>query len=469
MELQSCGATEEVTGSCHLLKVGGKQVLLDCGLIQGRQKDEDRNRKPFPFDPAALDAVILSHAHIDHSGRLPLLIKGGFKGPIYTHSASADLCDTLLKDSAYLNFKNTQWANKRRARKGKKPLQPLYEMQDAERALGQFETMEYGVEQEVVPGVRVRLSDAGHIVGSAVVELFLSENGVDRKLVFSGDLGHRGTAILRDFTMIDDADLVLMESTYGGRLHRPWNETWEEIDDIAKDIQKRRGNVLIPAFSVGRTQNILYVFARNYEKWKLNRWQMFLDSPMAIEATNIYLRHHRLYDTEAAEYWREKGSRLGMPNLKFSRSSQDSMQINKIDSGAIIIAGSGMMTGGRIKHHLKHNIWRSNCHLIITGYQAGGSLGRQIVDGAKNIRLWGERIKVKAKVHTIGGLSGHTDQKGLIEWYGNFKGRPPVFLVHGEADTMRVLQDKLKTDLNAPAHIAHAGETIDLLDLKKYQ
>lgn len=469
MELLSCGATEEVTGSCHLLKVGGKQVLIDCGLIQGRQKDEDRNRQPFPFDPASLDAVVLSHAHIDHSGRLPLLIKNGFQGPIYTHSASADLCDTLLKDSAYLNFKNTQWVNKRRARKGKKPLQPLYEMQDAERALGQFETLEYGVEQEIVPGVSIRLSDAGHIVGSAVVELFLSENGVDRKLVFSGDLGHRGTAILRDFTMIDDADLVLMESTYGGRLHRPWADTWEEIHGIAEDIQKRRGNVLIPAFSVGRTQNILYVFARNYEKWKLNRWQMFLDSPMAIEATNIYLRHHRLYDPEAAKFWREKGSRLGMPNLKFSRSSQDSMQINKIDSGAIIIAGSGMMTGGRIKHHLKHNIWRSDCHLIITGYQAGGSLGRQIVEGAKNIRLWGERIRVKAKIHTIGGLSGHTDQKGLIEWYSNFKGRPPVFLVHGEADTMRVLQDKLKADLNAPAHIAKAGETIDLLDLKKYQ
>jgi metallo-beta-lactamase family protein len=400
---------------------------------------------------------------------LPLLIKNGFDGPIYTHSASADLCDTLLKDSAYLNMKNTQWANKRRARKGKKPLQPLYEMEDAERALGLFETLEYGVEREVVPGVKIRLSDAGHIVGSAIVELFLSENGVNRKLVFSGDLGHRGTAILRDFTMIDDADMVLMESTYGGRLHRPWDDTWEEIHEIADGIQKRRGNVLIPAFSVGRTQNILYVFARNYEKWRLNRWQMFLDSPMAIEATNIYLRHHRLYDPEAGKFWREKGSRLGMPNLKFSRSSQDSMQINKIDSGAIIIAGSGMMTGGRIKHHLKHNIWRSDCHLIITGYQAGGSLGRQIVDGAKNIRLWGERIRVKAKIHTVGGLSGHTDQKGLIEWYSNFKGRPPVFLVHGEADTMEVLRQKLKKDLNAPAHIAKAGETIDLLDLKKYQ
>lgn len=469
MEIQSCGAAEEVTGSCHLITVGGRKVLLDCGLIQGGGQAEARNRDPFPFDPASLDAVVLSHAHIDHSGRLPLLIKQGFKGPIFTHQASADLCDTLLKDSAYLNYKNTQWQNKRRQRRGKKPLQPLYEMQDAERALGLFSTLEYGQKSEVVPGLQIRLSDAGHIVGSAIVELWLQENGVNRKVVFSGDLGHRGTAILRDFSMVDEADLVLMESTYGGRLHRPWEDTWEEIHGIADDIRKKRGNVLIPAFSVGRTQNILYMFARNYQRWNLKRWQIFLDSPMAIEATNIYLRHHRLYDTEAAEFWRENGSRLGMPNLHYSRSSQDSMNINKIRSGAIVVAGSGMMTGGRIKHHLKHNIWRSDCHLIITGYQAGGTLGRKIVDGAKNIRLWGEKVRVKAKVHTIGGLSGHTDQNGLMEWYGNFKSRPPVFLVHGEADTMRILQKKLRSDLQAPAHIAHAGKSIDLLDLKQYQ
>ena len=265
MEIQSCGAAQEVTGSCHLIKVGSRMVLLDCGLIQGRQKDENRNRKPFPFDPAKLDAVILSHAHIDHSGRLPLLIKGGFNGPIYTHKASADLCDTLLKDSAYLNFKNTQWKNKRRARQGKKPLEPLYEREDAAQALKLFDTLEYGEKKEILPGVTIKLSDAGHIVGSSIVELWLKEKSLERKVVFSGDLGHRGTAILRDFTMIDDADIVLMESTYGSRNHRPWDETWAEIDDIAEKIQQRPGNVLIPAFSVGRTQNILYMFARNYK------------------------------------------------------------------------------------------------------------------------------------------------------------------------------------------------------------
>ena len=469
LEIQSCGATEEVTGSCHLIRVGGKSVLLDCGLIQGRAKDEARNRDPFPFDPASLDAVILSHAHIDHSGRLPLLIKAGFDGPIYTHSASADLCDTLLKDSAHINFKNTQWANKHRKRRGKPALEPLYVREDAERALGLFETMEYGVKRELLPGLTVRLSDAGHIVGSAIVEIWLQENGVQRKVVFSGDLGHRGTAILRDFTMIDDADLVLMESTYGNRLHRPWEDTWAEVDEIAQYIQRKPGNVLMPAFSVGRTQNILYLFARNFEQWKLKQWQIFLDSPMAIEATNIYLRHHRLYDPEAAEFWRKKGSRLGLPNLHMSRSAQDSMKINQISSGAIIIAGSGMMTGGRIKHHLKHNIWKKNCHLIITGYQADGTLGRKLIDGARNIRLWGEKIRVKAKIHTIGGLSAHTDQQGLIDWYSNFKSRPPVFLVHGEASTMEILRQKLRDDLQAPAHIARAGETIDLLDLSAYK
>lgn len=469
MEIQSCGAAQEVTGSCHLIKVGDKTVLLDCGLIQGRKKDEDRNRKPFPFDAAKLDAVILSHAHIDHSGRLPLLIKQGFTGPIYTHEASADLCKTLLKDSAYLNYKNTQWENKHRARKGKKLLEPLYEREDAEKALNQFSTLEYGQQKEIVPGVTIKLSDAGHIVGSSVVEIWLQEGKLKRKVVFSGDLGHRGTAILRDFTMIDEADIVLMESTYGSRRHRPWQDTWDEIDDIVELIQKKPGNVLIPAFSVGRTQNILYMFARNYERWNLKKWQIFLDSPMAIEATDIYLRHHKLYDPEAAKFWKEKGKQLGLPNLRYSKSSQDSMAINKIESGAIIIAGSGMMTGGRIKHHIKHNIWRRNCHLIVTGYQSHGTMGRKLVEGAKKINLWGQSIAVKAKIHTIGGLSAHTDQKGLMDWYGNFKGRPPVFLVHGEADTMEVLRKKLRKDLNAPAHIAHAGKTIDLKNIAQYQ
>ncbi|MEM7258323.1 MAG: MBL fold metallo-hydrolase, partial [Pseudomonadota bacterium] len=267
MEIQSCGAAEEVTGSCHLIKVNGQTVLLDCGLIQGRAKDEARNRDPFPFDAASLDAVILSHAHIDHSGRLPLLIKSGYTGPIYTHKASADLCGTLLKDSAYLNEKNTQWENKRRQRRGKKPLEPLYAMEDAEKVLKQFSTLEYGQKKDILPGVSIQLSDAGHIVGSAMVEIWLSENGTDRKVVFSGDLGHRGTAILKDFTLIKKADLVLMESTYGNRLHRPWQETWDEIDEIVDQIKNKPGNVLIPAFSVGRTQNILYMFARNFEKW----------------------------------------------------------------------------------------------------------------------------------------------------------------------------------------------------------
>ncbi len=469
MEIQSCGAAQEVTGSCHLIKVAGKLVLLDCGLIQGRARDEARNREPFPFDPAKLDAVILSHAHIDHSGRLPLLTKSGFKGPIYTHKASADLCATLLRDSAYLNYKNTQWQNKRRQRKGKKPLEPLYDMEDAEKALGQFAALNYGEKTDVFPGLTIELSDAGHIVGSSIVELWLKEGNLKRKIVFSGDLGHRGTAILRDFTMIDDADLVLMESTYGNRVHRPWEDTWAEIDDIVEDIKNKPGNVLMPAFSVGRTQNILYMFARNYEKWGLQDWQIFLDSPMAIEATDIYLRHHQLYDTEAAQFWKDKGSLMGMPNLHFSRSSQDSMKINKISSGAIIIAGSGMMTGGRIKHHIKHNIWRPDCHLIITGYQSHGTLGRKLVEGAKKIRLWGERIRVKAKIHTIGGLSAHTDQAGLIDWYSNFKSRPPLFLVHGEANTMEILQKKMRHDLQAPVHIAHAGKRIDLKNLEKYK
>ena len=344
----------------------------------------------------------------------------------------------------------------------------MYEREDAEKALKLFDTLEYGERKEILPGVTIKLSDAGHTVGSSIVELWLKEKKLERKVVFSGDLGHRGTAILRDFTMIDDADIVLMESTYGSRSHRPWDETWAEIDNIAEKIQKKPGNVLIPAFSVGRTQNILYMFARNYKKWNLDKWQIFLDSPMAIEATDIYLRHHKLYDPEAAKFWKEQGKQLGLPNLHYSKSSQDSMKINKMQSGAIIIAGSGMMTGGRIKHHIKHNIWRSNCHLIVTGYQSHGTMGRKLIEGAKKVNLWGQSIAVKAKIHTIGGLSAHTDQQGLMDWYGNFKNKPPVFLVHGEANTMEVLRKKLKKDLQAPAHIAHAGKTIDLNNIEQY-
>lgn len=463
MHIEFHGAAGEVTGSCHLITVGGKRVLLDCGLVQGSRKNEARNAEPFPFDPCAIDAVILSHSHIDHSGRIPFLVKSGFKGPVYTQKASRDLCRIMLKDAAYLNEKECEWENRKRERKGLELIEPLYTMQDAQAAMRQFKGIDYDVKKKIAPGITLRLSDAGHILGSAIVELWLEENGIERKLAFSGDLGSPGKPILRDPAFIESADLVVMESTYGDRLHRSLDETRKEVLEIVQQAEKAQGNIIIPAFAVGRTQGLLYEFARHYVDWNLGRWQIFLDSPMAIEATAVYTRHTELYDAEAAELWKLNQQHPLLPNLHLSRTANQSMQLNKIRSGAIIIAGSGMCTGGRIKHHLKHNVWRNHCHIVIVGYQAEGTLGRALVDGAKRIRLWGETLQVKARIHTVGGLSAHADQSGLLDWYGHFRNRLPLVLVHGEPRSMQVLAERIQTELGRSAHKARPGERIDLI------
>jgi len=468
MHIEFHGAAGEVTGSCHLVAVGERRILLDCGLVQGGQTAQARNARPFPFDPATIDAVVLSHAHIDHSGRIPFLVKSGFKGPIYTQKASRDLCRIMLKDSAYLNEKETEWENRKLERKGLDLKEPLYTVQEAQMAMRQFEGIPYGVSKKIVPGITLRLSDAGHILGSAIVELWLEENGVRRKLVFSGDLGTPGRPILNDPSCIKAADFVLMESTYGDRLHRSGEETRKEVIEIVRQAAKARGNILIPAFAVGRTQRLLYEFAKHYRDWNLSRWQIFLDSPMAIDATNVYARHTDLYDAESTELWQKNKHHPMLPNLHLYRTTNQSMQLNKVRSGAIIIAGSGMCTGGRIKQHLKHNIWRRHCHIVIVGYQAQGTLGRLLVDGAKRIRLWGETFQVKASIHTVGGLSAHADQSGLMDWYGHFDYRPPLVLVHGETHAMDVLHERIQKELGTPVHIAQPGEHINLLKPGKH-
>ena len=468
MEISFLGAAGEVTGSCYSIRCGGRHLLLECGLIQGSPEAEKGNRQPFPFDPASIDAVVLSHAHIDHSGRIPLLVRQGYRGPIYATSASKDLCRIMLRDSAFLNEKETQWQNRKRQRKGLKPLEPLYTTDDASSAVRRFRGLDYGVEQEILPGVRLLFRDAGHILGSAIVELVLEEEGVRRRLVFSGDLGHRGAPILRDPVTLRDADLVLLESTYGDRLHRSWDETYREIQEVMAEAGSARGNILIPAFAVGRTQEILYLFALHFEEWGLGNWEIFLDSPMAIEATDVYLRHNDLYDHEAGNLWRRHNRGNLLPNLHFCRTANQSMRLNRIRRGAIIIAGSGMCTGGRIKHHLKHNIWRQESHVVIAGFQAEGTLGRALVDGRSHIRLWGETMRVRARIHTVGGLSAHADQQGLLDWYGNFDGRPPVVLVHGEAEAQAVLAGRLRQELAARVRIPQLRETLDLARLEGF-
>jgi len=460
MKLKFLGATREVTGSCYLLTLGNTKVLIECGLIQGSGEHERHNHDEFRFNPRDIDAVVVTHAHIDHSGRLPLLVKRGYRGPIYTHRATVDLCDVMLTDSAYLQEKEAEWRNRDPDTRKGEAIQPLYNRDDAARTQEHFRALEYGEPTEIAEGVSVTLHDAGHILGSAIAEIRATENGRTRRIVFSGDLGHRGAPILRDPVTLSEADLVVMESTYGDRLHRSWEDTWREMGEIISSARHEQGNILIPAFTVGRTQELLYVFNRNYDEWGLGDWRIFLDSPMGITATGIYERHAKVYDKRAMEFNTTHEGLFDLPNLYMSETPKESMVINQIRSGAIIIAGSGMCTGGRIKHHLKHNIWRKECHVMIVGFQAQGTPGRALVDGAGSMKLWGKDFDVAARVHTIGGLSAHADQRGLLDWYANFTGNPPVCLVHGEPESMDALADKLTEDHGAKVTRPEYGQTI---------
>ena len=464
MDIQFLGAAREVTGSCFMLRCGDHRMLVDCGLIQGAPADEARNRQPFPFDPAAIDAVVLTHAHLDHSGRLPLLVKAGFRGPIFTHRATRDLCHIMLKDAAALNEKDAQHENRRRQRQGKRLVEPLYSRNDAEKAMRQFQVLDYDVERKLLPGVQLRLQDAGHILGSAIVELWLEENGERRKLVVSGDLGHAGAPILRNPEMVREADLVVLESTYGDREHRSWDATLTELGEVFRAARGSDGNILIPAFAIGRSQELIYFLKHHSREWGIKDWTIFLDSPMAIEATEVYTRHWKLFDAETTRRRKKDGDTFTMPNLHFSRTAAQSMAINRVRAGAIVIAGSGMCDGGRIRHHFKHNLWREQCHVIFAGFQARGTLGRQLVDGAKTVKLWGETIRVAARIHTVGGLSAHAGQSGLLNWYQNFERRPAVALVHGEPEPMETLAKRLR-QLRTSVLLPETGGRIDLLSL----
>jgi len=461
MRLRFHGAAGRVTGSCHILEVGGRRILLDCGLIQGSREEEQLNRQAFGFDAGDVDAVVLSHAHIDHSGRIPLLVKDGFRGPVYAQAATADLCRIMLKDAGFLQERDAETENRKRQRKGLAPVEPLHTMADAISAMRRFRKVPYAERRSILPGVEIRFLDAGHILGSAIVEVWLTENGSTCKLVFSGDLGQRATPILRDPTTVREADLVLLESTYGDRLHRSREATHQELGEIFTEALKGKGNILIPAFAVGRTQEILYLFGENADAWGLDRWQVYLDSPLAIDATAVYTKHVDLYDAQASRLWHARGV-SALPRVRMTRTSDQSRALNRIRSGAIIIAGSGMCEGGRIRHHLKNNLWRRECHVVIVGYQARGTLGRRLVDGNAYVKLWGEEIRVAAKVHTVGGLSAHADQAGLLGWYGAFDGTPPVYLVHGEEDAQQVLAAKIRERYGADVIRAAEGQVVDL-------
>jgi len=455
MQLEFFGAAGEVTGSCHIVRAGGRQLLLDCGMVQGDRDAAARNKLPFPFEPTGIDAVVLSHAHVDHCGRLPLLVKRGYRGPIYTNPACADLVPILLRDAAELAVREAE-----RVRED-----PLFGVDDAEAVVRQLVRVPYDQPRELLPGVLVRIREAGHILGSSSIELYVEEGGVRRKLVFSGDLGQYDTPILQDPFAFQSADLVLMESTYGDRRHRGRDDTERELGAILAQAARDGGNVIVPAFAIGRSQELLYLLAKHYAEWQLARWKIFLDSPMAIAATRVYWGHPERLDDEAS---RLRASFRGMPplpNLVLTESADESRAINAIRGGAIIIAGSGMANGGRVLHHLKHNLARPECHVLIVGFQAPGTLGRQLVDRLPEVRIHGQRVPVAAQIHTLGGLSAHGDQQDLLRWYDGFKPPPPVFLVHGEVASSEALALKLR-ERGVTATVTRPGLQIDLAGVK---
>ena len=472
MTLTFLGATQEVTGSCHLLNIDGRQVLLDCGMIQGGKLDAMRNHEPFLFDATQIHAVVLSHAHIDHSGRLPLLVKSGFTGPIFSHKATVELCAVMLKDAAMLQFRDAERTNKKRAKNDLEPIEPLFTEEDVDTVMQQFVALDYDQHTQVIPNLTVCLSDAGHILGSAIVELWMGPKDQRKKLVFSGDLGRAGMPILDDPSLIEEADLVLMESTYGDRLHRSWAETLAELKAIFASTMKRsRGNILLPAFSVGRAQELLYLFHLYAKEWDLGRWRICLDSPMAIRATQVYVGNYNLMDEDFKRFTRlSPGQHPLLSNVDFIDTTDESMELNHIHEGLIIIAGSGMCNGGRIRCHLAHNLANPLSDVIICGYQAMGTPGRLLVDGAESLTIHGDNIPVNAKIHTIGGLSAHADQAELLNWYRHFNNTPPVVLVHGEVEAQKGLLKKLQEGGgSAPVHgvIAEFGDTLDLTTLPR--
>jgi len=458
------GAAREVTGSRTLLDTGRSRVLIECGIVQGDRDADERNREKFPFDPARLDAVVLSHVHLDHSGLLPRLVAEGYRGPIHCTPASAELLPIMLRDAASLQARDVEWENKWRQRAGRPLLRPMYGADDVERLLDRLNTTPYGREVRIAADVGLCFRDAGHILGSAIVELGVDVGGGTRRVVYSGDLGFRDSVLMREPDTIEQADVVFMEGTYGGRDHRRREETLAEFEAVLAQAHEDGGNVLIPSFAVGRTQELLYYLALLHHRGRLKQTQVFLDSPMAVAVTAVYARNMKDLD---ADDLRELATAskghddLGLPILKITRTPQESMRINRVTGGAVIIAGSGMCEGGRIRHHLKYNLWRRDAHVVIVGFQARGTLGRRLIDGADSVRILGQDIAVNARVHSIGGFSAHAGQRELLQWARGFRSNPRFYLMHGEDEALDALRQALEA-AGIQAQVPGPGERIDL-------
>ena len=453
MKIKFCGASTGVTGSCHLLITNGHKILLDCGQFQGGKAQEALNFEPFPFNPAEIEYVILSHAHIDHCGRLPLLVKRGFNGKIYCTDATADLLEVMLRDSAYIHEKDAEWQSRKNERAGKPAVEPLYTINDAEDALALVSPILYDQLIDLNENVRIAFNDAGHILGSAITEIWVKEDDHEIKIVFSGDLGVNDRPILRDPTIIKKADCVIMESTYGNRNHPPNATSIDELLRIVLKTTDRGGNVIIPSFAVGRTQELIYEFNKVFDNdhemhEKLKNLMIYIDSPMATTATEVFRKNSQVFDDETKQYILRGDDPLDFKNLKFTRSTEESQALNFDKTPKVIISASGMCDAGRIRHHLKHNLWDPKSSVIFVGYQAQGSLGRAILDGKKDVTLFGEGIHVNAEIYNLEGFSAHADQRALLNWLSGFQ-KPPkqIFLVHGEEESKLVLAKEIKAKL----------------------
>lgn len=443
MKIKFCGASTGVTGSCHLLTSGEHKILLDCGQFQGGKAQDALNYEKFPFEPSEIECVVLSHAHIDHCGRLPLLTKRGFEGKIYCTDATADLLSVMLKDSAYIHEKETEWKNRKAERAGREQVEPLYTIEDAEKTLSLVSPILYDQQIEINSDMKIVFNDAGHILGSAITELWVTEDDMESKIVFSGDLGMEGRPILRDPTYIKKADYVIMETTYGNRIHKELGSGVEKLIEIILNTTRRGGNVVIPSFAVGRTQELIYELNRFYDsnneyRKELDKIFVYIDSPMATTATEIFRRNAQVFDEETREYILKGDNPLEFKNLKFTRSSKESQDLNFNKEPKIIISASGMCEAGRIRHHLKHNLWNPKNSIVFVGYQGQGTLGRSLVEGIKMVTLFGEEIQVNAEIHNLEGFSGHADQNGLFAWLAHFEQKPKqIFLVHGEEESKK--------------------------------
>ncbi len=457
------GGAGSVTGSCFLIESPkGQKTLVDCGLFQGGGQVESRNRAHWGFDPHEIKTLFLTHAHIDHSGRVPKLARDGFGGRIITSPPTAELCSIMLLDSAHVQEMDAEWQTRRNRRRGKKELVPLYTQKDAEASLRLLSPVERDEIVEVEPGLKARLRNAGHILGSSILELWFQEGGENIKVVFSGDLGKKHQLIVKDPHEIFDADYLFIESTYGDRLHKDFEHSKEELLEAIQYSFSRGQKTIIPAFAVERTQEILYILGEFQRQGALPDIPVYLDSPLAIKATEIFRHNKKYYDDEAGAIVEQGYDPFDMPNLAFTESTRESIAINERLGPAIIIAGSGMCTAGRIKHHLKHNLWREGTSIVIVGFQAQGTTGRRIVDGAKQVRIFGEDIAVRARVFTIGALSAHADQDDLLDWVGHFESKPRVFVIHGEAKASETLAEKIRERYDLAVHVPKWKERLVL-------